>query len=71
MIPRCIETLWLDHMAKIPMEEVAAALGFEPLKRKVHRLKMESARLCTAELLRQRVQRAPYGGADNKTGYSF
>lgn len=60
---RYVEMLWLDHMTRIAMAEEAAALGFEPLMREVHRLKMESV-MCTPELLRQRVQRAPHDKAD-------
>lgn len=60
----CIEMLWLDHVTRIAMAEEAAALGFEPLKREVQRLKMESVVMCTAELVRQRVQRAPHDKAD-------
>lgn len=61
---RCIEMFWLDHVTRIAMTEEAATLDFEPLKREVHRLKMESVAMCTAELLRQRVQRAPHDKAD-------
>lgn len=65
MIPSsCIEMLWLDHMTRIAMAEEAAALGFEQLKREVQRLKTESVVICTAEPLRQRVQRAPHDKAD-------
>lgn len=53
MIPsRCIEILWLDHLATVVMAVAAAALGFEPCKRKLHSLKMKSVSLCTTELLR-------------------